>query len=225
MGRDTEASRQEGGAGVPPSRSPVSLLTVEQLERVRTRDPAALGALFDAYIGRIYGLAMRMTGDRAAAEDVTQETFLKVHRAAHQLDPARDPGPWLEEGGKLGGIVGIGLVDAIDPVAVLHAGELRSEKSHRRAVAGIAHVPGADVGMHCGEFADHLGDEVVEFPPARDPGQERFMPLADRLPIDPVHVRVVKVVPVQAPGIDEHLAPLVSRAHVDREPRKADRRT
>jgi RNA polymerase sigma-70 factor (ECF subfamily) len=95
MGRDTQASRQGGGAGVEPSRSQGSLLTVEQLERVRSRDPEALGALFDAYIGRIFGLAFRMTGDRAAAEDVTQETFLKVHRAAHQLDPDRDPGPWL----------------------------------------------------------------------------------------------------------------------------------
>jgi RNA polymerase sigma-70 factor, ECF subfamily len=26
---------------------------------------------------------------------VTQEVFFKVHRAAHQLDPTRDPGPWL----------------------------------------------------------------------------------------------------------------------------------
>jgi len=81
--------------GVDSSQGPGSHLTVEQLERVRTRDPEALGALFDAYIGRIFGLAFRMTGDRSAAEDVTQETFLKVHRAAHQLDPDRDPGPWL----------------------------------------------------------------------------------------------------------------------------------
>jgi len=95
MGRDTQASRQEGGAGVESSQGPGSHLTVEQLERVRARDPEALGALFDAYIGRIFGLALRMTGDRSAAEDVTQETFLKVHRAAHQLDPDRDPGPWL----------------------------------------------------------------------------------------------------------------------------------
>mgnify|MGYP001825861868 CR=1 FL=1 len=95
MGRDTQASRREGGAGVEPSRSPGSPLTVEQLERVRTRDPEALGALVDAYSGRIFGLDIRMTGDRAAAEDVTQETFLKVHRAAHQLDATRDPGPWL----------------------------------------------------------------------------------------------------------------------------------
>ncbi len=32
MGRDTQASRHEGGAGVEPSRSPGSPLTVEQLD-------------------------------------------------------------------------------------------------------------------------------------------------------------------------------------------------
>ena len=26
---------------------------------------------------------------------MTQEVFLRVHRAAHQLDSSRDPGPWL----------------------------------------------------------------------------------------------------------------------------------
>jgi RNA polymerase sigma-70 factor (ECF subfamily) len=54
-----------------------------------------MAALFEAYFDRVYGLVYRLLGDRPAAEDMTQEVFLKVHRAAHQLDPARDPGPWL----------------------------------------------------------------------------------------------------------------------------------
>jgi len=65
------------------------------LERVRTRDPAALAEFFDRYIGMVFGLAVRLTGDRTQAEDVAQEVFLKVHRAAHQLDPSRDPAAWL----------------------------------------------------------------------------------------------------------------------------------
>lgn len=36
-----------------------------------------------------------MVGNRHLAEDVTQEVFLKVHRAIHRLDPARDPSAWL----------------------------------------------------------------------------------------------------------------------------------
>ena len=65
------------------------------LERVRRREPEALTAFFDHYFGRVYGVIFRMVGDRHLAEDLTQEVFLKVHRAAHRLDPARDPGTWL----------------------------------------------------------------------------------------------------------------------------------
>jgi RNA polymerase sigma-70 factor (ECF subfamily) len=62
---------------------------------VRARDPEALGAFFERYFDRVYGLVHHLLGDRSAAEDVTQEVFLKVHRAASQLDPSRDPAPWL----------------------------------------------------------------------------------------------------------------------------------
>jgi RNA polymerase sigma-70 factor (ECF subfamily) len=65
------------------------------LERVRLRDPEALGVFFEHYFDRVFGLTLRLLGDRSAAEDVTQDVFFKVHRAAHQLDPARDPGPWI----------------------------------------------------------------------------------------------------------------------------------
>ena len=75
------------GRPTPPSRA--------ELERVRARDPVALGAFFERYFDRVYGLVYHLLGERAAAEDATQEVFLKVHRAADQLDPARDPAPWL----------------------------------------------------------------------------------------------------------------------------------
>jgi RNA polymerase sigma-70 factor (ECF subfamily) len=66
-----------------------------ELERVRARDPEALAAFFERYFDRVYGTCYRLLGDRTLAEDMTQDVFLKVHRAAHQLDPTRDPGPWL----------------------------------------------------------------------------------------------------------------------------------
>ena len=54
-----------------------------------------MAAFFEVYFDRVYGLVHRLLGERALAEDVTQEVFYKVHRAAHQLDPDRDPVPWL----------------------------------------------------------------------------------------------------------------------------------
>jgi RNA polymerase sigma-70 factor (ECF subfamily) len=65
------------------------------LEGVRRRDPKALGEFFEAHFDRLNNVAYHLVGDRARAEDVLQEVFLKVHRAANQLDPKRDPRPWL----------------------------------------------------------------------------------------------------------------------------------
>ena len=65
------------------------------LLRVRKREPAALEAFFEAYFDRVHGFVRRWVGDPTLAEDVTQDVFLKVHRAADRLDPERDPMPWL----------------------------------------------------------------------------------------------------------------------------------
>ncbi|HET9950761.1 MAG TPA: RNA polymerase sigma factor [Candidatus Eisenbacteria bacterium] len=65
------------------------------LEGVRRRDPASLDAFFEQHFERVYSLVARLLGNRAAAEDAAQEVFLKIHRAAHTIDPARDPGPWV----------------------------------------------------------------------------------------------------------------------------------
>jgi len=78
--------RSRGATPVPPR-------TV--LEGVRARAPEALGAFFDHYFGLVFGLSFRLLGDRTQAEDLTQEVFYKVHRAAHRLDPNRDPAPWI----------------------------------------------------------------------------------------------------------------------------------
>jgi RNA polymerase sigma-70 factor (ECF subfamily) len=71
------------------------LLPRETLAGVQRRDPQALSDFFEFSFDRIYSLAARLLGDRSAAEDVAQEVFLKVHRAADKLDPDRDPLPWL----------------------------------------------------------------------------------------------------------------------------------
>jgi RNA polymerase sigma-70 factor (ECF subfamily) len=82
-------------AGAPPRGGRPEPLSAGTLERVRDRDPQALSLFFEFYFERVYGLALRLLGDRTAAEDVTQEVFQKVHRALGQLDPGRDPEPWL----------------------------------------------------------------------------------------------------------------------------------
>ena len=65
------------------------------IEGVRRRDREALGRFFDLLFPYVYRLAFRLTGRREAAEDLTQDVFLKVHRAAESLQTDRDPMPWL----------------------------------------------------------------------------------------------------------------------------------
>jgi RNA polymerase sigma-70 factor (ECF subfamily) len=67
----------------------------EVLERVRTREPEALAAFFEAYFDRVYGLVQRLLGDRTLAEDAAQDVFLKAYRAADRIETGRDPWPWL----------------------------------------------------------------------------------------------------------------------------------
>jgi RNA polymerase sigma-70 factor (ECF subfamily) len=48
------------------------------MERVRARDADAFEVLYDEYHRLVYGLALRVLSDAAAAEDVTQAVFLKL---------------------------------------------------------------------------------------------------------------------------------------------------
>ncbi|MEK7349009.1 MAG: RNA polymerase sigma factor [Candidatus Eisenbacteria bacterium] len=69
--------------------------SVLDLEGFQRREPAALEAFFEHYFDRVFSIVARLLGNRTAAEDAAQEVFIKIHRAAHTLDPARDPGPWV----------------------------------------------------------------------------------------------------------------------------------
>ena len=48
--------------------------------RARQHDPEALNAVVDAYAPRLFGLLYRLTASRDTAEDLLQETFLRVVR-------------------------------------------------------------------------------------------------------------------------------------------------
>jgi RNA polymerase sigma-70 factor (ECF subfamily) len=65
------------------------------LEGVRRRDPDALGRFFDVAFPYVYSVAFRLMGNHHIAEDVAQDVFLKVYRAADRLDVDRHPKPWI----------------------------------------------------------------------------------------------------------------------------------
>ena len=62
--------------------------------RIQRGDLAAFEALARRYQDRLYGYAVRMTGDAAEAEDLTQETLLRVYRSLARFDTAQPFAPW-----------------------------------------------------------------------------------------------------------------------------------
>lgn len=69
----------------------------EQLmARAAAGDAGALETLYERYAPAVMGLALKLVGDRAAAEEVVQETFWRVWRSADSFRPQRGAFPgWL----------------------------------------------------------------------------------------------------------------------------------
>ena len=61
----------------------------ELMPLIGAKDPEAFAVLFDRHGGAAYSLAYRIVGDRAAAEEVTQEAFISVWRSGARYDRAR----------------------------------------------------------------------------------------------------------------------------------------
>ena len=63
--------------------------------RIREGDVDALGALYEQYKTRIFRTALAITRDRVAAEDILQETFLRLFTHAGMIHTDVPVGPWL----------------------------------------------------------------------------------------------------------------------------------
>lgn len=75
-------------------------LTNEQehalLRKARWGDQDAFARLYRAHAMAIHTLALRLTGDRATAEDITQDTFLRMARFLNGLRDDVPLRPWLK---------------------------------------------------------------------------------------------------------------------------------
>jgi RNA polymerase sigma factor (sigma-70 family) len=109
MNIDSCGSLNEGPMRMPPDmvdehddviepgfvRSPPAAQTVREnqlqgwIERITRQDEAALNALYEATVGRVYGLSLRITRNAELAEEVTEDAFWQVWRQAPRFDPTR----------------------------------------------------------------------------------------------------------------------------------------
>ncbi len=63
----------------------------EIVEGLRKKDERALSFLYDQYSQLLLGLIIRIIGDREAAEEVLQQTMLKVWNSAGSFDEQKGP--------------------------------------------------------------------------------------------------------------------------------------
>jgi RNA polymerase sigma-70 factor (ECF subfamily) len=65
------------------------------VDRLRAGEPQAFEELVRGYQHRVFGVAVRMLGNRAEAEDVAQEVFLRVHRSIGDFRGEAKLSTWL----------------------------------------------------------------------------------------------------------------------------------
>src|SRR5262245_45000271 len=63
--------------------------------RLRGGDTRAFDEVYDAYRPRVFAFLLRMARNRMVAEDLLDETWLRLVRAAPRLLPDTRLGPWL----------------------------------------------------------------------------------------------------------------------------------
>lgn len=66
------------------------------VEGLKRRDPEALAGTYDRYGRLVYALILRIVRDAGVAEDLVQETFLRIWNRVHVFDSERGAlGPWV----------------------------------------------------------------------------------------------------------------------------------
>lgn len=58
-------------------------------------DAAAFAEIYDRYGGAVFGFLLRFVRDRGAAEDVVQQTFLRIHESRESFDAGLNLRTWI----------------------------------------------------------------------------------------------------------------------------------
>jgi RNA polymerase sigma-70 factor, ECF subfamily len=115
------------------------------MERYCAGDASAFRELYAAVAPKLLGYLLRMARNRALADDLLQQTFLKVHRARSAFVLGADPVPWI--------------------YSIAHRTFLDEARRNKRAVVGLGtsdELPEISADLH-GQ-SDHSRDE-----PRHDP--------------------------------------------------------
>ena len=70
-------------------------LELQLVTRLRAGDPSAFDAVYDAFHARLHNFLARLSGSRDVAEDLLEETWLRLVTHARRLQPDTRLAPWL----------------------------------------------------------------------------------------------------------------------------------
>ena len=83
------ATAETGAARVEQQPPPSAAWELELRARLLAGEEAALRELYDQFSPMVYGLALRVSGDRTVAEDIAQDVFVHVWERPWSFDPGR----------------------------------------------------------------------------------------------------------------------------------------
>jgi RNA polymerase sigma-70 factor, ECF subfamily len=121
----------------------------ELMARYQDGDAAAFRELYAVVAPRLLGYLMKMARDKALADDLLQQTFLKVHRARAAYVRGADPLPWI--------------------YSIAHRTFIDDVRKHKRAVVRVAdeEVPEVAAGLD-GESVERRDEPRVDAELARE---------------------------------------------------------
>jgi RNA polymerase sigma-70 factor (ECF subfamily) len=125
------------------------------MTRIVARDQKALAELYDLFSPMVFGLALRVLNNAALAEEVLQDTFLKVWNQASDWD--------AERGKLVSWLLTIARYTAIDRLRQ----ELRRNPDNLLNVDEIFHLADEGVGFRHEQWANEhvLRTLIVQLPP------------------------------------------------------------
>ncbi len=136
----------------------------ELVDRARDGDARAFGEIVRRHQRRLHRLALHMLRDRAEAEDVTQEAFVRAYGALARFDGRSEPYTWLYR------------------IAVnLSLNAIRSRKSAKRATAPVSDDPRLDAFAADGTSIAHSHGHGQRVEPADAGKRQLYMVLSQAI--------------------------------------------
>jgi RNA polymerase sigma-70 factor (ECF subfamily) len=126
------------------------------LDRLRAGDAPAFEELVMTYQHRVFGVALRMLGNRAEAEDVAQEAFVRAHRALGEFRGDAKLSTWLY------------AITSRLCLNRLASGERRMARQGEDALLRLSDAgPRPDAALERRELETALGRAIAELPEDR----------------------------------------------------------